>query len=130
MRKLYHYSKKGFLGGVFYGMGLHTNINPIITHSWSFRRYSWRRSDRHRCRRRAVGVPFLASSRRREERHPLRRFVAVFVAVLSQRHGRSHGHAHGVFSRRRGRGRGRGRRSFPRRSSASFLVIVVARGNV
>ena len=30
MRKLYRYPKKGLLGGVCYGMGVHTNIDPII----------------------------------------------------------------------------------------------------
>ena len=30
MRKLYRYPKKGFLGGVCFGMGVHTNIDPII----------------------------------------------------------------------------------------------------
>ena len=30
MRKLYRYPKKGSSGGECYGMGVHTNIDPII----------------------------------------------------------------------------------------------------
>ena len=30
MKKLYRYPEKGYVGGVCYGLGEHTNIDPII----------------------------------------------------------------------------------------------------
>ena len=30
MKKLYRYPDKGYIGGVCYGLGKHTNIDPVI----------------------------------------------------------------------------------------------------
>ena len=30
MKKLYRYPDKGYIGGVCYGLGEHTNIDPVI----------------------------------------------------------------------------------------------------